>query len=68
MSDTQTHVGHKSVGTFLKRFHDNLTASELAHVLNEVLQKRAHRLVSDKSLGVIHATADNQAIAMQDSM
>ena len=26
-----------SLGTLLKRFLDNLTASELAHVLNEVL-------------------------------
>lgn len=51
--DNKTLIGQECVGTFLKRFLDNLTASELAHVLKEVLQKSADRLVTDKSLGVI---------------
>ena len=70
-NDIQTFISHKSVGTLLKRFLDNLTASELAHVLKDVFQKSAHRLVTDKSLGSIHSVAgsvDKQGIAMQNSM
>ena len=43
-------------------------SGELAHVIKEGFQRRAHRLMS---LGVIHTTTglvDTQGIAVQDSM
>ena len=71
VNDTQTLVGHKSVGMLLKRFLDKLTATELEHVLEETLEKSANRLVTNESLGIILTVAgfvDNSGIAMRGSM
>ena len=32
----------------------NVSASELVHIVKGVFQERAHRLVTEKSLGLVH--------------